>query len=87
MVDESENKKKVISEWSLALTENMWLKAEELCSVYPLSVGYIALSLLTPLVSLWVNPQTGSETQHSLREKKAFPKTQAWFFLRGAVSL
>lgn len=63
----------MLDEADVDCSVNVWLKAEELCSiyvcVYPLSGRLIALSLLTLLVSLWLNPQCASETQNALKEK------------------
>lgn len=52
--------------------------------VYPLSGGQITLSLLA-VVALGLNPQTVSETQHSLGEKSLSPNS-GLISLRGAVS-
>lgn len=53
--------------------------------VYPLSGRLIALSLLALLISLRLNPQSASETQHSLKEK-SLSQNPVLISLRGAVS-
>lgn len=55
--------------------------------VYPLSGDQIASSLLALLVVQGLNPQTVSETQHSLGEKGLFPKLWLDFFTTCSVTL